>query len=109
MRSVWQCEIDPYAQRVLAKHWPDVLRVPDIRDVGAGTVPYVDVICGGFPCQDISVAGRGAGSTGSARVFGRSTPVSFASFDPDTSSWRTSQLSLLEDSGEFSETWPRRV
>jgi DNA (cytosine-5)-methyltransferase 1 len=64
MRSVWQCEIDPYCQRVLEKHWPDVLRVPDIRDVGAGTVPYVDVICGGFPCQDISVAGRGAGIDG---------------------------------------------
>jgi DNA (cytosine-5)-methyltransferase 1 len=64
MRSVWQCEIDPYCQRVLAKHWPDVLRVPDIRDVGAGTVPYVDVICGGFPCQDLSYAGKGAGLDG---------------------------------------------
>jgi hypothetical protein len=47
------------------------------------------------------------GSTGSARVFGPSTPDSFANFDRDTSSWRTSQLSLLEDSGVFSETWPR--
>lgn len=47
------------------------------------------------------------GSTGHARVFGRSTPVSFASYDPATSSWRTSQLSLLEGSDEFSETWPR--
>lgn len=64
MRSVWQSEIDPYCQRVLAKHWPDVLRVPDVRDVGQGSVPWVDVICGGFPCQDISVAGRGAGIRG---------------------------------------------
>jgi DNA (cytosine-5)-methyltransferase 1 len=64
MRSVWQCEIDPYCQRVLAKHWPDVLRVPDIRDVGASTVPYADVICGGFPCQDLSYAGKGAGLDG---------------------------------------------
>lgn len=47
------------------------------------------------------------GSKGNARVFGRSTPDSFANYDPVTSSWRTSQLSLLEDSGEFSETWPR--
>lgn len=57
MRSVWQSEIDPYCQRVLAKHWPDVLRVSDVRDVGAGTVPWVDVICGGFPCQGLSDAG----------------------------------------------------
>jgi len=64
MRSVWQCEIDPYCQRVLAKHWPDVLRVPDVRDVGLGTVPDVDVICGGFPCQDISLAGKHAGING---------------------------------------------
>lgn len=64
MRSVWQSEINPYCQRVLEKHWPDVLRVPDVRHVGAESVPYVDVICGGFPCQDISVAGKGAGIAG---------------------------------------------
>jgi DNA (cytosine-5)-methyltransferase 1 len=64
MRSVWQCEIDPFCQRVLAKHWPDVLRVPDIRAVGAGTVPYVDVIAGGFPCQDLSSIGKRAGIDG---------------------------------------------
>jgi DNA (cytosine-5)-methyltransferase 1 len=64
MRSVWQCEIDPYCQRVLEKHWPDVLRVRDVRDIGAGSVPGVDVLCGGFPCQDISLAGKGAGLDG---------------------------------------------
>jgi hypothetical protein len=50
---------------------------------------------------------KGQGSTGHARVFGVSTRVSLASYDPATSSWRTSQLSLLEDSGELSGTWPR--
>jgi hypothetical protein len=50
---------------------------------------------------------RAQASTGSARVFGASTPASFASFDPDTSSWRTSQLCLDGDLDEFSETWPR--
>jgi hypothetical protein len=40
-------------------------------------------------------------------AYGQSTPDSFASYDPDTSSWRTSQTSFLWDLGEFSETWPR--
>lgn len=47
------------------------------------------------------------GSTVRVRVFGRSTPESLASFDPGTSSWRTSQLSLLAEWAEFSGTWPR--
>lgn len=51
--------------------------------------------------------GREPGSTVPARVFGANTRVSLANFDPGTSSWRTSQLSLLEDSGECLETWPR--
>ena len=44
---------------------------------------------------------------GSGRVFGQSTPALLANYDQDTSSWRTSQLSLLEEWDEFSETWPR--
>lgn len=48
-----------------------------------------------------------ASRRGPARVFGTSSPDSFASYDPATSSWRTSQLSLLEDSTSFSGTWPR--
>lgn len=43
----------------------------------------------------------------SARVFGQSTPALLASYDPATSLWRTSQLSLIEDLGESLETWPR--
>jgi len=60
----WQCEIDPWCQRVLAKHWPHVNRYGDITAVDWATVPAVDVLCGGFPCQDISVAGKGAGLAG---------------------------------------------
>jgi hypothetical protein len=59
------------------------------------------------PAKTSPTPGPARGSTGHVRVFGPSTPDSFANFDPATSSWRTSQLSLLEDSGEFSETWPR--
>jgi DNA (cytosine-5)-methyltransferase 1 len=64
MRTVAFCEIDPYCQAVLRKHWPDVPCFSDVRDLHAHDVGPVDLICGGFPCQDISVAGRGAGLDG---------------------------------------------
>jgi hypothetical protein len=59
------------------------------------------------PAKTSATPAKAQGSTGNARVFGPNTHDSFANYDPATSSWRTSQLSLLEDSGEFSETWPR--
>lgn len=65
MTVVGQVEIDPFCQRVLAKHWPDVPRHDDVRTAAewwsSTERPTVDVICGGFPCQDISAAGRRAG------------------------------------------------
>lgn len=60
----WQVEIDDYANRVLAKHWPTVRRWPDVRTWPQPDTERVDVVCGGFPCQDISVAGTGAGIDG---------------------------------------------
>jgi len=54
----WQCEIDPYCRAVLRHHWPDVPRYEDIRDIDGGAEP-VDLICGGFPCQPVSLAGKG--------------------------------------------------
>jgi DNA (cytosine-5)-methyltransferase 1 len=60
----WQVEIDDYANKVLSKHWPGVHRERDIRECGKHNLERVDVICGGFPCQDISYAGLGAGLEG---------------------------------------------
>lgn len=57
----WQVEINDYANKVLEKHWPNVPRFRDVRECGSANLEYVDLICGGFPCQDISGAGKRAG------------------------------------------------
>src|SRR5262245_38887752 len=59
----WMVEIDPFCRAVLKKHWPDVTCYEDVRTVG-NELERVDVLCGGFPCQDISLAGAGAGLDG---------------------------------------------
>ena len=62
------CEIEEFPRRVLQKHWPDVPCYRDVRELTAERLAAdgiaVDVICGGFPCQDISIAGHGAGLAG---------------------------------------------
>lgn len=49
MACLWQVEIDPYATKVLERHWPHVRRFSDVRKVGKRELASVDVICGGFP------------------------------------------------------------
>jgi DNA (cytosine-5)-methyltransferase 1 len=56
MRTVAFCEIDPFARRVLAKHWPDVPCYTDVQDLRwTPGITVIDAICGGFPCQDASI------------------------------------------------------
>lgn len=62
------CEIDPKARKVLHKHWPNVPIFEDVKELTGEQLRTngitVDVITGGFPCQDISTAGKGAGLAG---------------------------------------------
>jgi len=57
----WQVEIDAYCLKVLEKHWPNVKRYGDVRECGRHNLEPVDLICGGFPCQDVSYAGKRKG------------------------------------------------
>jgi len=63
-RPVWFCDVEPFALGILARRWPDVPQLPDVREVTPTTAAPIDVLCGGFPCQDISLAGSGAGLEG---------------------------------------------
>lgn len=58
----WQVEIDPFCRKVLAKHWPGVPKHGDIRKVTGSELEWVDWICGGYPCQPFSQAGKRAGT-----------------------------------------------
>lgn len=63
MRTIQFVELNPYCQAVLAKHWPSVPIYGDAQTFAA-SIGFADLICGGFPCQDISHAGAGAGIDG---------------------------------------------
>ncbi len=62
------CEIEPFPRKVLAKHWPEVPIFNDVRELRGKDVGPVDVICGGFPCQDASIAKIGGKGTDGERT-----------------------------------------
>lgn len=79
----FQVEINSNAQDILRRHWPGVSLHEDIHDAGCHNLPTVDVLAGGFPCQDLSVAGSRAGLAGQrsglffeyARIIGELRPA----------------------------------
>jgi len=62
MTCAGQVEIDDYCNRVLGKHWPDVSRWRDLKTLDCTQLPAVDLICGGYPCQPFSLAGKRRGA-----------------------------------------------
>lgn len=87
METVAFCEIEEYPRKVLAKHWPDIPIYQDVRELTVDRlrqdgITDIDVLCGGFPCQDISLLGKGAGLDGErsglwkqyARILGEVQP-----------------------------------
>jgi len=61
MSCIWQCEREPFCRKILAKHWPGVKCYEDVREIDE-TAEVPDLLCGGFPCQPHSVAGKRKGA-----------------------------------------------
>ena len=59
MKVVFKCEIDNICREILRKHWPEVPLKGDINDLEPEDIPESELWCGGFPCQDLSLANQG--------------------------------------------------
>ena len=84
----WCAETDPYAAAVLAARWPAAPNLGDITAIDWDTVPPVDLITAGWPCQDISLAGQGAGLKGTRSGLWQHITRCLTQLRPPT--WKTS-------------------
>lgn len=82
LQGMWQVERDKDCNRVLDKHWPGIQRGTDVREVVTSRFGAVNVICGGFPCQDVSVAGKRKGLAGERSGLWREFHRIVAEFKP---------------------------
>src|SRR5688572_18668538 len=58
-KTTSQCEINKFCRAILEKHWPNIPRTTNIKELTNGAIPIADVWTGGFPCQDVSLARMG--------------------------------------------------
>ena len=64
IETTWTCELDDWANGLLQKRFPNAKHYRDVQKIGKDNLKSVDIISGGFPCQDISTAGKGEGLDG---------------------------------------------
>ena len=69
MQVIWQSEIDPYACKVLTKHWKDIPNHGDIKEINWRNIERPNIICGGYPCQPFSQTGKRAGHEDDRHLF----------------------------------------
>ena len=92
---LWASEIEPFPIRVTQQRLPGMLHYGDITKLDGAMLPPVDIICGGSPCQDLSVVGARAGLAGErSGLFTEQTRIVKEMRDADRSRGRTLQLLL---------------
>lgn len=113
--TLWNCEFEEHKRKVLKRHFPNAVQYTDV----CTTVdpPYVDIISGGFPCQDISIAnvsnkklwenGKVKGINGERSGLWKEYKRILGEVDLNTSCLKTAQCSLFEDSNKSFATFPK--
>lgn len=103
--TLWNCEIEKFQGEILKNKFPHAERFTDITKTTG--LRYVDIISGGFPCQDISVAGKREGIKGKAPGCGVRCTELYGKLDLNTSSLKIRQLSLFPVSNKSYATFPK--
>jgi len=105
IETLWNCEYEPFQRKILKQHYPNSIQYEDVRTMQGQR--YVDIISGGFPCQDISVAGKGVGIKGQRSGLWSEMYRILGGVDQNTQSLKTAQCSLFEDSSGSYMTFPK--
>ncbi|MDR2257002.1 MAG: DNA (cytosine-5-)-methyltransferase [Arthrobacter sp.] len=104
----WYAEYDPSASKIMAHHWPDLTNYGDVTQVDWATVPPVDIISGGSPCQDLSTAGRRAGMVeGTRSNLWESMREAIATIQPTYVVWENVRGALSAKATSASDLEPR--
>lgn len=105
IKTIWNCECEEHKRNILKCHFPDAVQFVDV--CAMIDPPCVDIISGGFPCQDISIAnvsnkklwedGKVKGINGERSGYGKNIKELWGKLDLNSSSLKTAQCSLFED------------